>query len=252
MSDHPVLLGLIGYPLSHSFSTGYFADKFLRENISGYSYRNFPLADITQLPQIIESNPTLAGLNVTIPHKQAVIPFLDAIDPSARQIGAVNVIKIDRSRGKPFLTGFNTDIEGFGMSLASWELPAGIKALIFGTGGSSKAIRYVLDGFRIPSLYVSRNKGNGILQYQQVTPAVLNEYRLLINCTPVGMFPAIANKLPLPYQALTPGHFLFDLIYNPDITLFMQEGLDHGCQVQGGLRMLKEQAEASWRIWVNP
>jgi len=251
MTDQPVLFGLIGYPLSHSFSTGYFAEKFQRENIRGFSYQNFPLADITELPFVIDNNPNLAGLNVTIPYKQAVIPYLDAVDPAARQIGAVNVIKIGRPNGKPFLTGFNTDIEGFGMSLAQWDLPAGIKALIFGTGGSSKAIRSVLDGREIPNVSVSRNKGQGTLQYEQVTPALLNEYKLLINCTPVGMFPVIGRKLPLPYLALTPEHYLFDLIYNPDITLFMQEGLDHGSHVQGGLLMLKEQAEASWRIWMR-
>ncbi|MFH0761772.1 MAG: shikimate dehydrogenase [Bacteroidota bacterium] len=252
MTEQPVLLGLIGYPLTHSFSAGYFADKFQRENIPGFHYMNFPLNDITELPHIIHSNPKLAGLNVTIPYKQAVIPYLDDIDPAARQIGAVNVIKIDRQEGQPFLTGFNTDVEGFGLSLAQWDLPIGIMALVFGTGGSSKAVRFVLEGRQIPYISVSRNQGQGVLRYEQVNAALLDKYKLLINCTPVGMFPAINNKLPLPYQALTNEHYLFDLIYNPGITQFMQEGLDHASHVQGGVLMLKEQAEASWRIWIKP
>ena len=252
MTDQLVLLGLIGYPITHSFSTGYFADKFQRESIKGFSYQNFPLANITEFPRIIEGRPNLIGLNVTIPYKQSVIQYLHALDPAARQIGAVNVVRIGRNIGKPFLTGFNTDIEGFAMSLNQWNLPDRIKALIFGSGGSSKAIRYVLNARQIPNISISRNIGEETLQYEQVTPSLLSEYRLLINCTPVGMFPAIGNKLPLPYHALTPDHYLFDLIYNPEVTLFMQEGLNHGSHVQGGLLMLKEQAEASWRIWIRP
>jgi shikimate dehydrogenase len=251
MADHPVLLGLIGYPLVHSFSTGYFAEKFKREKITGFNYVNFPLANISELPSVVAHNPRLIGLNVTIPYKQSAIPFLDDIDPVALRIGAVNVIRIERSSGTPFLTGFNTDVEGFSLSLEQWDLPVGIKAMVFGTGGASKAVRFVLTARQISFITISRHENKPDLEYGQITSALMNEYKLLINCTPVGMYPDINSKLPVPYQALTPEHYLFDLVYNPEITQFMQAGLEHRCRVQGGLLMLKEQAEASWRIWIK-
>jgi len=243
------ILGLIGYPLGHSFSAGYFAEKFNREGISGYKYLNFPIENIDDLPGLIRENTDLAGLNVTIPYKQAVIPYLHDIDDDARAIGAVNVIRISRTEGIIRLKGFNTDLIGVRDCLDQWSLPPGIKALIFGTGGSSKAVCRELEIRKIDYLLVSRKPEPARIGYNDVTGEILKDRKLLINCTPLGMHPATGGKPDIPYQYVTGSHFMFDLIYNPEKTLFMEEGLSRGASVQGGLRMLHTQAEASWQIW---
>jgi shikimate dehydrogenase len=242
-------LGLIGFPLGHSFSVGYFNEKFRRENINGYEYLNFPISDIADLPGLIEHTGGLIGLNVTIPHKQAVIPYLSEIDEDAKAIGAVNVLTVRRSGGTIHIKGHNTDLIGIRECLNQWELPSGIRALVLGTGGSSRAVCRELDIRKIEYTLVSRTPNEPELGYSDLSESLVRERKLIINCTPVGMFPKIQNKPEIPYHGITVEHYLFDLIYNPETTLFMQEGLVRGAAVQGGLRMLHAQAEASWDIW---
>lgn len=245
------ILGLIGYPLGHSFSAAYFSEKFQRERIEDFQYLNFPIADISSLTELIRTTPGLIGLNVTIPHKQAVIPYLDEIEENARVIGAVNVIKVLRDAGKIRLMGFNTDLLGIRECLNIWNLPVDLRALVFGTGGSSKAVCRELEIRKINYNLVSRNPTGKQIGYSDVTEGLIEDSKLLINCTPLGMYPETGNKPDIPYQGITNKHFLFDLIYNPDTTMFMQEGINRGASVQGGLRMLHTQAEASWNIWMN-
>lgn len=241
--------GLIGYPLGHSFSKNFFNEKFHSENINA-EYINFEIPDIEDLPKIINDNADLAGLNVTIPYKEKVISYLDKVDDTAASIGAVNVIKIERIKRKTRLTGYNSDIIGFTRSIEPMLEPHHKKALILGTGGSSKAIRQGLLQLNVDSLYVSRSKHNdSTITYQEITPQIMEEYNVIINCTPVGMYPQ-ADKCPdIPYSLLTPRHLLYDLLYNPDTTLFMKKGSDHGALVKNGLEMLLLQAFASWDIW---
>ncbi|HBB92361.1 MAG: hypothetical protein A2X22_13235 [Bacteroidetes bacterium GWF2_49_14] len=249
MDGQRKLLGLIGFPLKHSFSQRYFTEKFNRLGLSGLEYRNFEMENISALPLMMENHKDLIGFNVTIPYKEAVLDFMDEIETEARIIGAVNVVRIDRSKGFPRLSGYNTDRIGIDITLNQWDLPTGIKAMVLGTGGSSKAVTHQLASRGIPYLQVSRKSSPTAISYAELTPAMIHDHKLLINCTPVGMYPDPGNKLPLAWSALTSDHFLFDLIYNPDMTGFLREGLEHGASIQNGLRMLHEQAEASWHIW---
>lgn len=240
--------GLIGYPLGHSFSKNFFNEKFVSENIDA-EYVNFEIPTIKDLTGILASNPDLAGLNVTIPYKEQVIPFLDELDADASAIGAVNVIKISKRKGKIRLTGHNSDIIGFMQSIEPLLEPQHQKALILGTGGASKAVFHGLKKLGVEAKFVTRNAREGMFTYEDLTPEVMNEYKVIVNCTPVGMYPR-ANEYPnIPYECLTPQHLLYDLLYNPDTTLFMKKGSDQGAVVKNGLEMLLLQAFAAWDIW---
>jgi len=240
--------GLIGFPLSHSFSQKYFTEKFQRESISDCEFRNFSIEDIGMLPSIIKNTPTLQGMSVTIPHKQNVIRFLDRVDEAAKKIGAVNCIKISQKPGgSQQLTGYNTDVFGFEKSLKPLLRPHHRKALILGTGGASKAVAFVLDSSGITFKIVSRTKGD--LSYAEMNQKIMEEYSLIINTTPVGMFPDINQCPDIPYEFLSPKHLLYDLTYNPAETLFLKKGKENGTAIKNGLEMLQLQAEKAWEIW---
>lgn len=236
--------GIIGFPLGHSFSKGFFTEKFARESIDA-QYLNFEIPDATMLKDVLRENPELRGLNVTLPHKQAVIPLLDELSDEAREIGAVNVIRIRDGR----LKGFNSDIIGFSESIKPLLQPHHSKALILGTGGASKAIRVGLSRLGIEWTYVTRSPREGMFAYSDLTPEVMKEYTVIVNCSPVGMFPKVDQAPAIPYELLTPKHLLFDCVYNPEDTLFMKKGREQGAIVKNGLEMLHLQAVASWRFW---
>ncbi|WEK35414.1 MAG: shikimate dehydrogenase [Candidatus Pseudobacter hemicellulosilyticus] len=243
--------GLIGYPLSHSFSQRYFTEKFHQEQITGCVYENFPLQQISELTAVLAQQSGLNGLNVTIPYKEQVLSFLHHRNEVVQEIGACNCIRIRNGE----LTGFNTDVIGFEQSLLQYLQPAHRKALVLGTGGAAKAIHYVLRKHGIEFLEVSRTPAPGNnrqLSYEQVTELIVKEYTLIVNTTPLGMYPNVDNAPELPYAALTPAHYLFDLVYNPAMTLFLQRGADRGAAVKNGMDMLVIQAEESWRIWNEP
>ncbi|WP_207513188.1 shikimate dehydrogenase family protein [Longitalea luteola] len=238
--------GLIGFPLSHSFSQKYFTEKFQREKIDGCRYENFPLASIDEFPALIQQQSDLHGLNVTIPYKEKVIPFLTARSEVVKTIGACNCIKIENGQ----LTGHNTDVVGFEMSLRPLLQPFHKKALVLGTGGAAKAVQYVLNKLDIAFLEVSRNPVTSRqIAYHQIDATVIKEHQVIINTSPLGMYPNINECPPLPYEALTETHYLFDLIYNPERTLFLQRGEERGAAIKNGHDMLIIQAEESWRIW---
>lgn len=248
MQHHPHierLFGLIGYPLSHSFSKGYFAEKFKKENIHDAHYEVFPIPDITLFPDLVHRSHNLRGLNVTIPYKEQVIPYLDALDPEAEAIGAVNTIKIEHGK----TTGYNSDVWGFEKSLLPQLQPYHLHALILGTGGASKAVAFVLDKLGITYRYVSRNATEEILGYAQLTPELIAEHKLIVNCSPLGMYPNVEACPDIPYAAITEHHLLYDLIYNPEETRFLQQGKAQGAATKNGLEMLVLQAERSWQIW---
>jgi len=237
--------GLIGYPLSHSFSKGYFAQKFEKELIKGCTYENYPLEKIEDFRELLNTHPNIAGLNVTIPYKEKIIPFLHDLDPIAKEIQVVNTIKV--LEGK--LVGFNTDLIGFESSLKDFLKAKPItSALILGTGGASKAVKFVLDQKNIKAYYVSSQKDTSHLNYSDLKGR-LKEFSLIINTTPLGMSPNTDEFPPIPYEELTSEFFLFDLIYNPSMTKFLKFGKKAGSQVKNGLQMLEIQAEAAWKIW---
>lgn len=240
--------GLIGFPLGHSFSISYFNEKFANEGIDA-SYINFEIPSIKNLKEVLASNLELKGLNVTIPYKEQVIPFLDAISDEAKAIGAVNVIRVTHKGKKIILKGYNSDVIGFRDSIEPMLEPDHKKALILGTGGASKAINYGLQSIGLETLFVSRTKKPNCITYEEVTPEVIKEYNVIVNCTPVGMFPHVNECPPLPYEAMDSHTLLYDLIYNPDITLFMYQGKQRGATVKNGLEMLLLQAFASWDFW---
>ena len=240
--------GLIGYPLVHSFSICYFNQKFIDEKIDAV-YENFEIPTIDLLPEVIDSNPDLRGLNVTIPYKQKVMPFLDAISQEAMAIGAVNVIKVTREGGKSRLKGYNSDVIGFTKSIESMLEKFHKKALILGTGGASKAVDYGLKSLGLETVFVSRYQRPGTIQYEDITPDIIKEYNVIVNCTPCGMYPHTEECPKLPYEAMDNRTILYDLIYNPDTTLFMKKGAEHGANTKNGLEMLLLQAFASWDFW---
>src|SRR5574343_161802 len=237
--------GLIGYPLSHSFSKKYFSDKFSKEGITDCQYDPYPIKEVSELPDLLKQHPELHGLNVTIPHKEAVVNLLDYKDPVVASTGACNCIRI--VNGKLF--GHNTYVTGFQQSLLHSFGPHPGKALIFGTGGAAKAVEFALSMLQIPFQLVSRKQSAFSLSYDQLTPEVMAAHTLLINTTPLGMFPHITEAPPIPYDCITEKHCLFDLIYNPEQTLFLQKGAAKGAKVQNGYDMLVIQAEESWKIW---
>ncbi len=237
--------GLIGCPLSHSFSERYFAEKFYTSSIDA-TYRNFELYDLDALADIIQLH-HLDGFNVTIPYKEKVIPYLNELDEAAKEIGAVNCVKVQQEK----LIGYNTDIIGFEKSLRGFIDSLEIKALVFGSGGASKAIRYVLNKMQIPFLMVSRNDILDSITYADLTEAILSEYTLLVNTTPVGMFPDVLKKIPLPYHLINESHYAFDLIYNPEKTAFLKRCEEQGAQIRNGFEMLTIQADESYRIFTS-
>ncbi len=244
------LFGLIGYPLSHSFSVSYFADKFEKESIDNVDYRNFPISDINELPSLWRNHPSLVGLNVTIPYKQDVISYLDDLASDAKEVNAVNTVK-KYSNGR--LKGFNTDIYGFAESLDRF-IPKHFEsgALILGTGGASKAVRFVCQSRSMPVQFVSRIANDNAISYADINAEILHEYKLIVNTSPVGMYPDTESAPGIPYLALAEDHYLLDLIYNPAVTSFLSRGAAQGAQVKNGLEMLILQAEKSWEIWNNP
>ena len=236
--------GIIGYPLGHSFSRGFFTEKFAREGIDA-QYLNFEIPDVAMLRNVLRDNPELRGLNVTLPHKQAVIPLLDELSDEAREIGAVNVIRVRDGK----LKGFNSDIIGFTESIKPLLKPHHKKAIVLGTGGASKAICVGLKRLGIEWKYVSRTPHEGMLTYSDLAPEVMEEYTVIVNCSPVGMFPKVDEAPAIPYELLTPKHLLFDCVYNPEDTLFLKRGRERGAMGKNGLEMLHLQAIASWRFW---
>jgi shikimate dehydrogenase len=241
------LYGLIGYPLSHSFSKKYFTEKFEKEGLKDCTYENFPIPDIDNLKKIL-TRPGLMGLNVTIPYKEQVISFLHYPSAIVKKIRACNCIKIKNGK----LYGYNTDIAGFEKSLGKkWNPFIHTRALILGTGGSEKAVKYVLEKSGVSYKSVSRKPSAGCFSYEQLTKDIIQKHKLIINTTPLGMFPNIVEAPPLPYEYLTPEHFLFDLIYNPEKTTFLKKGEAAGAQIQNGYDMLVLQAEENWKIWTT-
>lgn len=236
--------GLIGYPLSHSFSKRYFSEKFQKEHIADCVYENYPLPSIRLFPQLIEKE-HVEGLNVTIPHKESVIPYLDYLDPAAEKVAAVNCIHFKDKKS----TGFNTDIIGFKRSLKPVLQAHHRYALILGTGGASKAVAFVLSDLNISFQYVSRHKKENHFTYADLNEDIIRQHTLIINTTPLGTSPDV-NKCPdIPYRFLSNEHLLYDLIYNPPETLFLQKGKERGAVIKNGYEMLQLQAEASWEIW---
>lgn len=237
--------GLIGKTLKHSFSKNYFTEKFKESNILDCSYENFELSSINEFPSLFNTFPDIKGLNITIPYKEEIISFLDEKNDVVKETGACNCIKVNNGK----LYGFNTDVAGFSNSLQPKLKPQHTKALILGSGGAAKAVQYALKQSGIYFKTVSRRKKDDGLGYEDIDQDVLSEYKLIINTTPLGMFPNVNECPSIPYQYITPQHFLFDLIYNPVKTKFLERGEMQGAQIANGYEMLVLQAEESWRIW---
>ena len=237
--------GLIGKNISYSFSPGYFGEKFRKLGLEDCIYEIYDIPDISAFPHLLQRYPDLSGLNVTIPYKEAVIPYLDHLEKQAREIGAVNTLRFTQNG----VEGYNTDVTGFRESLRPLLTPADKAALILGTGGASKAVAFGLGQLDIPFRFVSRNPEGGQLSYEELNPELLEQYQILINCTPLGTYPAVEKAPSLPYAAVGPTHLLYDLIYNPPETAFLKEGRQRGARIKNGLEMLRLQAEASWKIW---
>lgn len=240
--------GLIGYPLGHSFSASFFAGKFEEERINA-EYRNYPLESIADFKTLVKNEKALEGLNVTVPYKQEVIPYLDSLSPTAASIQAVNTISFKRNEGKLELVGDNTDVIGFRRSLKPYLKAHHSSALVLGTGGSSKAVLYVLDQLGITYLRVSRTAGDDRITYGELDEKLLSKNTLLINTTPLGMYPGVESFPEIPYDLLSSKHLLFDLVYNPEKTAFLLRGEKQGSEIVNGSKMLIYQAEASWDIW---
>jgi len=243
------LYGLIGFPLSHSFSKTYFSAKFSSAGISDCSYNNYELSDIHQFTELIRSHPKLHGLNVTIPYKETIIPFLDELSKNATIIGAVNTIQIEQESRR--LIGHNTDVIGFQSSLLSMIGDERPDALILGTGGASKAVEFVLNELEINYQLVSRkaNTHRNCISYNQLTTSKIQSSKLIINTSPVGMYPNSESYPIIPYEGIGHNHFLFDLIYNPERTRFLEKGLENRASIMNGIKMLELQADAAWNIW---
>ncbi|WP_017257207.1 shikimate dehydrogenase family protein [Pedobacter arcticus] len=256
--------GLIGFPLGHSFSEKYFTEKFEKGNLKNYQYSLFPLENIQDFPKLLASDRDLYGINVTIPHKIEVLQFLDEVDSAAKEIGAVNCIKIlhgDTVKSlfsgelctlnpkKYKLVGYNTDAYGFEKSIEPFLKSHHKKALILGNGGAARAIKYVLKQRKIAFKFVSRNPDKDMFSYADLNESVLSEYQIIINTSPVGTYPNADNFPDIPYQFLTDKHLLYDLVYNPEETIFLRKGREQGASIKNGYQMLELQAEKSWEIW---
>ncbi len=246
------IFGLIGYPLEHSASPVIFSQIFGEAGLRDCKYSLFPLREIGGLPGLLKKYPGIKGLNVTIPHKESVLPFLNKLDNIAREIGAVNVIQIINCAGKTSLTGYNTDYYGFYSSFQKFvKAPTGLKALILGSGGSSRVVQYTLAEMNIPFRLVSRKAGRDVISYSSLDEEIITSHKIIINTTPAGMYPYIDLFPLIPYNYIGREHYLFDLIYNPAETLFLQMGRERGARVKNGLEMLHIQAEKAWEIWNN-
>lgn len=246
------LYGLIGYPLGHSFSMEYFNEKFESENINA-EYLNFEIEDIGDIMEVIAEHPNLCGLNVTYPYKEKVLPYLTSIDDGAKAIGAVNVIKISHTgKGNGIeLRGYNSDAIGFMKSVEPFVTEGRTKAMVLGTGGASKAVSYALSQLGVEVMLVSRRKSAATHTYDELTKAMVADHKIIINATPLGMLPHIDKCPDFPYRFLGKGHLCYDLIYNPDVTLFMQKSKAAGAEVKNGLEMLLLQAFASYDFWTK-
>ena len=257
--------GLIGYPLSHSFSKSYFEEKYQKENITEHLYDLFPLEHLNGLPELLHKHPNLCGLNVTIPHKITVMKYLDWIKPDAKEVGAVNCIRISNESpvmaafngevgiiGHDFrLEGFNTDIYGFEMSLKPLLTDNHKKALILGNGGGARAVKYVLNQLDIAYTIVTRKHAEGNMLFNELTGQHIAEHKLIINTTPLGTTPNVNECPPIPYNFITNEHLLYDVVYNPQVSLFLQKGLEKHATIKNGYEMLVLQAEKSWEIWTS-
>lgn len=244
--------GLIGYPLGHSFSKGHFTRLFEEERLDA-EYKNFEIASIDNLATILKEESTLQGFNVTIPYKEQIMPLLNEIDPPAKAIGAVNVVKVTHHEGGIRLKGYNTDVLGFAHSIAPLLMPHHTHALILGTGGASKAVDYALREMGLETCFVSRNPSatpdRTILSYADLSPEVMALHTVIVNTTPLGMYPKVDQCPPIDYTLLTAKHLLYDVVYNPTKTLFLQRGEEAGAKICNGMAMLLGQAEAAWEIW---
>lgn len=240
------LYGLIGRNISYSFSVAYFSEKFKKNNDIKSQYVNFDIQNIAEFSNILQENPQLKGMNVTIPYKETIIPYLDSLSKKARKIGAVNTIRISK---KGHLKGYNTDWFGFYQAIKPMLKSNHKKALILGTGGSSKAIEFALKKLNITYTFVSRTAQENTLQYREIDAAVMQNFQIIINTTPLGTFPNIAEAPTLPYALFSKEHIAFDLTYNPEISLFLKQAAAHGAKIQNGALMLKLQAEKAWKIW---
>ncbi|MFI5129262.1 MAG: shikimate dehydrogenase family protein [Chitinophagales bacterium] len=239
------LFGLIGYPLTHSFSRKYFSEKFEREGLDNCAYELYSISSINELRTVLEKHPDLEGLNVTIPYKEQVLSFLDEKDEVVKKIKACNCIQINSGK----LKGHNTDVEGFERSFKQSLQPHHKNALILGTGGAAKAVEFVLKKLRITYKYVSRKPSVHNYSYEQLTGSIMSDHTIIINTTPLGTYPRVNEAPPVPYESLTSRHYLFDLVYNPEKSLFLQKGEQKGAIIKNGYEMLVIQAEESWRIW---
>lgn len=243
------LFGLVGYPLEHSFSKKYFTEKFIKESLTDCRFELFSIDNIDKINGLIESNPGLIGFSVTIPYKEKIIPFLTDLDISASEIGAVNSVKVIKENNRIKLIGFNTDIYGFSESLKPLLKNFNSSALILGTGGAAKAVEYSLKKLNIEYLFVSRTKKADTITYSDLNDNIIISNKLIINTTPLGMYPNVENCPDIPYNSLTSDHILFDLTYNPEITTFLKNGQNKNAKIKNGLEMLHFQAEQSWKIW---
>jgi len=243
--------GLIGHRLGYSFSRNFFTEKFAKENRPDCEYVNFELDSIDEFPGVFEQGKDICGLNCTIPYKQQIMQFLDEIEPEAAQIGAVNTVKITHKDGKRFLKGFNTDLYGFENSLKPMLEEKHRKALILGTGGASKAIKYALNklGIEYISASIEDTLFENEIRYDQINEELLKEYLIIIHATPIGTFPNVDKCPDIPYHSISPDHVLFDLVYNPEETLFLKKGKEQGAKTKNGLEMLHLQAIRAWEIW---
>jgi len=241
--------GLIGYPLGHSFSKKYFTGKFANEHLTDCSYENFPIGNISMLPDIIAAEQSLCGLNVTIPYKTAVIQYVDILDNEASSVGSVNVLKIKRAESGSVIYGYNSDVTGIRDSIAPYISGKIKNALVLGTGGASKAVCYTLKSLGISVIQVSRNAKPDAITYNDVNASIINKVSLIVNTTPLGMYPDISSRPDLNYNLIGNEHILFDLVYNPEMTWFLKEGKKRGATIIPGLKMLYSQAEKSWSLW---
>ncbi|MFN9949647.1 MAG: shikimate dehydrogenase family protein [Bacteroidota bacterium] len=237
--------GLIGLPLTHSFSKQFFTEKFEKEQITDCQYENYPLEKIEDLPALLAANRDIVGLNVTIPYKREIMPFLTDVAPAVKKTGACNCIRIDGKKR----VGYNTDVIGFHLSLMPHLRVQHQRALILGTGGASAAVEFVLEQIAMPYILVSRNPGTNSIGYDQLNEDLMESHTLIVNTTPLGTFPAVETYPPIPYEYVTDQHFLYDMVYNPAETIFLQRGREKGATVLNGMDMLIGQANASWDIW---
>lgn len=260
---HMKKFGLIGFPIEHSFSKKYFAEKFKNENITDCSYELFPIKNLSDFPALLRANPDLCGLNVTVPHKIGVMFYLDEVDHDAKKVDAVNCIRISSESaleaafsgelgiaGHDFkLEGFNTDVYGFEKSLKPLLKKQHKKALVLGNGGAARAVKFVLKKLGIDFTIVTRRHNPGTIDFTDLTRDIIEHHQLIINTTPLGTSPQIDKMPQIPYEYLGKNHLLYDLIYNPEVTAFLQKGLEKGAEIKNGYEMLRLQAERSWEIW---